>query len=189
LYDQLRRVNAALPQVREWMDSLRAQHASASVPVARCGFPRLPQYFSRALLDDVRVVSVSKIPFPPLADYGLREVADIVRMGLAAITFDDTIYVHQSLKTESIHFHELVHAVQWRTLGVDRFLLTYGIGVLQHGYAHNPLEALAYDLQSQFDRSLPIPNLEANVEAHAREMYTEASTLFERHQLPMVTRP
>jgi hypothetical protein len=171
--------------VRAWIDALRAQHASHRVTIASLGFSRLPLYFSPALLDEVSVVPVTKIPFPPLAEFELTEMTDIVRLGLAAITFGDTIYVHQSLRTESIHFHELVHALQWRTLGVDRFLLTYGTHLLTHGYAHNPLEAMSYDLQSQFDRNIAIPNLEATVAAQARQLCGETAALFEQHQVPM----
>jgi hypothetical protein len=185
LYDQLQRMNAALALVRAWIDSLRTQHAGAAVPVARCGFARLPEYFSAALLNQTRAVSVAKIPLPPLADLGLKEFADLRKMALSAITFGDTIYVHQSLRTESIHFHEMVHAVQWRTLGIDRFLLTYGSGMLRHGYARNPLEAMAYDLQSQFDRNVAIPELEATVAAHARDRCAEMAALFARHRVPM----
>ena len=35
--------------------------------------------------------------------------------------------------TESLCCHELVHVVQWDRLGVDRFLLAYGIGLVQSG--------------------------------------------------------
>jgi hypothetical protein len=192
LYDQLQRMNAALAPLRAWIEARRAEHASDRVTVASLGFGRLPHYFSPTLLNDVSVVPVTKVPFPPLADFELTELTemtDMVRLGLAAITFDDTIYVHQSLGTESIHFHELVHAAQWRALGIERLLLTYGSGLLTHGYARNPLEAMAYDLQSQFDRNVPILNLEATVAAHARALCGETAALFERHQVPMGSRP
>lgn len=90
------------------------------------------------------------------------------RMALAGITYGDLIFVHQSFPTERTHFHELVHFLQWRALGVDRFLLTYGAGVIERGYAHSPLEAIAYDLQSQFDRGVALPDLESLVVGHAQ---------------------
>ena len=157
---------------------MRARYVDASQPVASLGFPRLPKYCSDALLGDARVVSVGKIPFPPIADWGLSELADLSQMALSAVTYDGLVLVHQALRTERVHFHELVHVVQWRTLGVDAFLLTYGAGVMQHGYAHSPLEAIAYDLQSQFDREMPIPGLEAMVAAHARETAATYASLF-----------
>jgi len=159
----------ALPAVRTWVESVREQHIKESQPVAAMGFPRLPGYFSDATLLAARAVTVAKIPFPPIVDLGLVEFADMSQMALSGITYDDLIFVHQSQRTERVHFHELVHSLQWRTLGVDRFLLTYGLGVLERGYAHSPLEAIAYDLQSQFDRGVPLPNLESLVVGHARD--------------------
>ena len=167
------------------MDALRARHADEARPLNECAFPRLSQYFSAEFLSTVRVVTVAKIPFPPLDELQLTEAADLIRLGLAAIPFDDMIYVNQSINTESIHFHELVHAVQWRALGVDRFLLTYGTGLVEHGYARNPLEAVAYDLQSQFDRNVGMPNMEAAIVAHAHERRDAVAALFARHGLKM----
>lgn len=159
----------ALPAVRTWMSSIRAEYLPQSLPVAALAFPGLPGYFSDAVLQSARVVTVTKIPFPPILDLGLIEFADMSRMALSGVTYDDLIFVHRSLHTERIHFHELVHFVQWRTLGVDRFLLTYGLGVIERGYAHSPLEALAYDLQSQFDRGVPLPDLESLIAGHAQD--------------------
>jgi hypothetical protein len=159
----------ALPSVRTWIEMLRGQYASAAQPASTLGFPRLAEYFSGEVLDATRVVTVTtKLPLPPIQDLGI-EFIELSRMALSAVTYDDLVFVHQSLRTERVHFHELVHIVQWRALGVDRFLLTYGAGMIEHGYAHSPLEAIAYDLQSEFDRGVPMPDLEATVTRHACE--------------------
>jgi hypothetical protein len=173
---------AALPMVRTWFESVRAQHAGAAQRVAAIGFPRLPRYFPPAVLDAARVATVSKVPFPPITDLGIA-FAELAQMGLSAVTFDDTMFVHQALRTETIHFHELVHIVQWRALGVDRFMLTYGLGVVERGYAHSPLEAIAYDLQSQFDREIDIPDLEAVVSAHARAAWRHTASVLADHDV------
>ena len=68
------------------------------------------------------------------------------------ITYVDTIFVNYLQKTESLFFHELVHVVQWERLGVDNFLLAYGIGLMKFGYQDSPLEQMAYFLQDHFDR-------------------------------------
>jgi hypothetical protein len=36
--------------------------------------------------------------------------------------------------SQGLHFHELVHVIQWARRGVERFLQTYGIGFAQFGY-------------------------------------------------------
>jgi hypothetical protein len=157
---------------------LRSKYVDAAQPVATLGFPRLAEYFSRDVLQATRVVTVTtRLPLPPIQDLG-QEFVELSQMALSGVTYDDLVFVHQSLRTERIHFHELVHVVQWRTLGVDRFLLTYGAGMMQHGYAHSPLEAIAYDLQSQFDRGVSMPDLESTVMRHARETAASCEEMF-----------
>src|SRR5262245_18919655 len=182
LHDQLTRMAGAVPRVRTWLEALRTHYAGESQPVAALGFPRLARYFSQAVLDATRVVVVSKIPFPPIVDLGI-EFAELAQMGLSAVTFDDTIFVHRAFRNETIHFHELVHVVQWRAIGVQPFMLTYGLGLIERGYAHSPLEAMAYDLQSQFDREIAIPELEAAVSAHARDAWSHTASVFADHDI------
>ena len=91
---------------------------------------------------------------------------------MAGITFRGMYFVDEPLAFEHIHFHELVHVIQWRTLGFDAFLLTYAANVLLHGYACNPLEALAFDLEADFKRGARpagIPEWVANQSLRARE--------------------
>jgi hypothetical protein len=71
-------------------------------------------------------------------------------MSFEGITFKDTFFLQQGHTTEELHFHELVHVVQWARLGVDNFLLAYGIGLLS-GYEQSPLEQMAYRLQRSFE--------------------------------------
>ena len=47
--------------------------------------------------------------------------------------------------------------VQWSRLGVDKFLLSYGLGLVQFGYEQSPLEQMAYSLQQLFERG-SVPN-------------------------------
>ncbi len=42
--------------------------------------------------------------------------------------------------TERLVAHELAHVLQWRSLGVWRFLWRYARGYLRYGYAGHPLE-------------------------------------------------
>lgn len=68
---------------------------------------------------------------------------------------------------ESLHFHELVHAVQWRILGADRFLLAYALGHLAGGgYDNNPLEEVAHTLEGIFAREPRLFRVEPIVSQH-----------------------
>jgi len=67
------------------------------------------------------------------------------------ITFKDTVFLRQGCTSEALHFHELVHVVQWARLGVDSFVLAYGFGLVRFEYENSPLEQMAYALQQNFE--------------------------------------
>jgi hypothetical protein len=45
--------------------------------------------------------------------------------------------------TETLLAHELAHVVQWRSLGVFRFMYRYACAFLRQGYGKHPLEMTA----------------------------------------------
>jgi len=157
--------------VRSWIERTVAAHAKEARPVAEvieaCGFQRLPEYFGAAFLDRVRCVTVERIPLPPLASPGLKFLGSIsTARRFSGITYGDTYFVDRKHEqNESMHFHELIHAVQWDCLGFEKFLLAYGAGLVRNGYARNPLEIMAYSHQRRFEAD-PIPY---PVEAVVRE--------------------
>jgi hypothetical protein len=184
--DLLQRLNRAVPRTRAWIAQLVADSEPSARPVEALGFTRLPTYFPGALLRDTRVVAIGgRLPFPPVSSYELPEFKGVEDLATTGISFTNLFFVHESLPTESVHFHELVHVIQWRTLGVDDFCLSYALGLLQHGYAKSPLEAMAFDLQSQFDRGAPVPDMAAAIVVHARRSRDEAAQVFRQHGLTM----
>src|SRR5471030_2191381 len=185
MIDLLQRANRGLPAVRAWIEAQLAEHASRSTPLADLGFERLPQYFPASVLRETRSVRVPRVPIPPLSGYGLPELALVENMGVSGVTFKDLCFIHESVTSESMHFHELVHAIQWRALGVDDFVLTYGVGLLQYGYAHSPFEAMAFDLQSQFDRGLAIEDANGQIREQALRLRDQTADLFRQQGLEM----
>ena len=142
--------------IRSWIERTLAAHADGARPVGEIfearGFRRLPDYFEASLLERVRCVAVERVPVPPLASMGLRLVSGFESNRYAGITYGDTYFVDRRYDlSESLHFHELIHAVQWDCLGFDRFLLAYARGLLRNGYARSPLEVMAYGHQRRFE--------------------------------------
>ncbi len=92
-----------------------------------------------------------RVPNPPfyadLEKLGFTGLPDFTTM--AAITFDDVVVFHDSM-TPQLIFHEMVHVVQYRLLGIDEFARLYVRGYLQGGYARTPLEVCAYQLDGRF---------------------------------------
>ena len=85
-------------------------------------------------------------------------------MAAAGITYLDTFFVvADQARDESLHFHELVHVIQWRILGPERFLWLYADGLERFGYRNSPLEVVAYDLQDRFDAGGEPFDVEAEV--------------------------
>lgn len=146
-----------LPQVRTWIDHTLAVHAARACPVAGLGFRRLDSYYSAGLLTSARVIPVARVPAPPLASMGLTGFDEFENLDAAGITYLSTFFVrHGYERDESLHFHELVHVVQWQHLGPERFIMAYALGhLLSGGYRTNPLEEMAYGLQTRFDANAP----------------------------------
>jgi hypothetical protein len=181
----LSRLNEVLPLVRSWIGWVVAENYPIAQRVDGLGFRRVVSYFPVELLDEVRFVTTHRIPFPPVVQYGLTQFASLEEMPKAGITFDKLIFIHESMISESVAFHELVHALQWKALGVDDFLLTYAVSTLLHGYANNPLEATAYDLQSQFDRDVALPGMADLVRAGAEQARALVAENFRQHRIVM----
>ena len=66
--------------------------------------------------------------------------------------------------------HELVHVLQWRRLGPEKFLALYADGLERFGYRNSPLEAMAYDLQDRFEREAQPSSVEAACQNMLREL-------------------
>ena len=173
----IQRFHAALPRIRQWIDAFLDGHADQARTVQSFGSKRLPLCFPRELLERAKVVEVARVPFPPVERFGLPELASMQQMPFAGITFKDTIFVQHGQSSESLYFHELVHVVQWARLGVDNFLLGYGLGLILHGYEQSPLEQMAYTLQSSFENGTLPEHLVRHIEERTDSIWKNAGPM------------
>jgi len=184
--DLLRRVQEALPEMARWIDRLQAQHAPRAVSAREAGPARLADYFPPALLDSARVVTIASLPFPPVKEYGLPEFEGMAASEMAGITFGNMYFLREGRSAGGgVHLHELVHVVQWKTLGVPEFLSTYAVGLAQHGYAASPLESAASWLEGQFDLGIAPLDVSDFVARHARAARDAAAKVFAKHHLQL----
>ena len=118
---------------------------------------RLRTYFVATDLDRVRILETDRLPIAalPFRRTARRIGLDVLDPAqIAAITFDHVIAAQQPLRP-GLLFHELVHVVQFRLLGVTRFARLYTRGFLSTGsYAGIPLERCARDLERRFETDL-----------------------------------
>jgi hypothetical protein len=160
------------------MAELHAESAAHSVPTSDAGFARLGRYFPPAVLQRARAVLVDAVPFPPVGALGLPEFEAMAAEPMDGITFGHMYFLRRHSASETLHFHELVHVVQWSALGVEAFLPTYAVGFAQHGYEDSPLESMAFALQSKFERGHDLPDLVSFISWDAEQARKAAETLF-----------
>jgi hypothetical protein len=184
--DLLVRLRNALPQMRLWIDDLHANHSGESIRASELGFPGLSAHLLPSLLQNASSVMTYTIPFPPVRQFGLPEFEAMGSIPMDGITFGNMYFVRHAASVEAIHFHELVHVIQWNTLGFDQFLLTYGLGIIQHGYEQSPLEAVAYELQARLEHRHPILNVVETVERHAISTRDSAADVFKQNGIEML---
>jgi hypothetical protein len=113
-------------------------------------------FFPDLVLDSTRLVVLNgeRASNPPFyrelvkMGFSLADLPDFAHM--AAITFQDTVVSHVPF-TDRLLFHELVHVVQYKQLGVAEFAAKYVRGFLHGGsYEAIPLEMNAYELDARF---------------------------------------
>ena len=156
-----------------------SDHKSKARSVASYAFSRLSQFYSADTLANAFVIEVPQVPVPPLSQLGLTGFQEFENGNYAGITFLNTYFVQKDRhRDESLHFHELVHIIQWRHLGPDRFLAAYAAGYLAGGsYQNNPLEVMAYGLQHYFDSGKPPGNVEALI---CRQLDEQVAPMLQR---------
>jgi hypothetical protein len=176
-YDIIPRFHKALPQIRAWIYKYLDSQAAAARKLDN--MPPLGSVFPPEVLERARMVLVDRTPFPPVSQFGLPEFAQHERRQFDGITFKNTFFVASGRQTLRLQFHELVHTVQWAKLGVDRFLLAYGFGLLQYGYEQSPLEVMAYGLEQEFaaGRSPKPIELVRQIEESSEAIWNQAAPI------------
>jgi hypothetical protein len=158
------RIRKILSTLLGWIQTTLTASAGTAEAVASRGFGRLPLYFTEETLTSTKVVLVDPLPMPPLSSMGLSHFADFERGNFEGLTYIDTFFLKPTQsRNENMHFHELVHVIQWRLLGPDRFLFWYADGLERFGYRQSPLETMAYDAETAFASSTAIFNVEKMV--------------------------
>jgi len=168
---------AVYPLIASWIQKTLAEHASAARLVSSLGFKRLSDYYDEPLLASSKVVIVPKVPIPPLSVMGLDRFRDFEQMDAGGISYLDTYFVRADhAHRESLHFHELVHVIQWRLLGPEKFLALYADGLERFGYRNSPLEVMAYDFQDRFEREAQPFSVEAACRSLIQKMVEQGDS-------------
>ena len=135
-------------------------------PIASSDRTALESFFDCHDLDRVRIVIQDPLPIQAGLFSQLGNLLGLDVPGeskIAGITFDHVIAARTPLSAAML-FHELVHVVQFRLLGIGPFAQLYTRGLLSTGrYEDIPLERCAYELEARFEMDLAPFRVEAEV--------------------------
>jgi hypothetical protein len=160
---------AQINQLTDWVASYiadqRLHFYAKAKPIGSDQLNLLRPFFPEDILRGARVARgrASEPPFyAQLRALGISNAPPFSDM--AGITFKDVI-VHFEPLQPTLLFHELVHAVQYKHLGLHGFAERYVCGFLTGGsYEEIPLEKQAYSLEERFVRDPTEPfSVEADV--------------------------
>jgi len=150
-------------EVAKYIEQQRKRYAKAAAPLSATQKALLRPFFGDAVLDSARLVilqnsqSDTQVENPPFYSqleamgFDKNLLPDFADMG--AVTFVDVIVSNGPISTATL-FHEPVHIVQYRKLGLSDFAAKYVTGFLRGGsYEWIPLEINAYQLDAEYTRN------------------------------------
>ena len=122
-------------------------------------------FYSPIFLSSSYFVIVDSLPTPDFQQLRDAGLGDFLDGDFDGITYKDTYYLlpHAASRI-NIHFHELVHVIQWRALTATGFIQRYISEMQTYGYGRQaPLEAMAYGLEDYFEDGRPPMDIERHV--------------------------
>ncbi|PCH58880.1 MAG: hypothetical protein COC14_00175 [Burkholderiaceae bacterium] len=137
-------------KIENWIDETLKDHLDKRVS-CECFATAFNGFYPVAFLSRSYYVVVDEIPKPDFTELRQAGLGDFMDMPVDGITYKDTYFILKGCEDNlELHFHELVHVLQWETLGASNFISRYIEEVKQHGYEGSPLEKMAYALQYSF---------------------------------------
>lgn len=140
--------------VAEFIGNQRDRFIGNCRPLRPHHIERMSPYFAIEDLERVRFRNIypERIPNPQfysgLQSVGFEDLPDFGER--RAVTFDQVIVTHEPF-TPALLFHELVHTVQYRLLGVDGFARAYVQALLAgERCGQTALEQCAHALEERF---------------------------------------
>lgn len=161
-YQLFNRLYSFLPLFVKWMNEMLVSYEDRAVALDDFTYKKIKVVFPAPLRNQTKVIAVQdRIPMPPLDKIGLEVLMKLDPKNAIGITFKNRIFLLEQHCNEINCFHEMIHIVQWQRLGVERFLLAYGLHLALHGYDGNPFEQTAYNFQHKLESNeLPMNFLE-----------------------------
>lgn len=143
----------AIDLVRRYLETQRAFYRPRGVPLNAEQHAAMAPFFSSSLLSGIRIVEMTndRLPDPPFyaeaRALGLTGLPEISHM--ASMTFEDVLVFSAGFAHRRL-FHGLVHTVQFKVLGGQRYCELFVRSVLRtRNLASVPLEMHAFSLEAK----------------------------------------
>ncbi|MDX1538361.1 hypothetical protein [Arsukibacterium sp.] len=153
-----------LDNIEKWIDETLEKYSRERTS-CEVFAEKFTGFYPVEFLNSCYFVVVDEIPkpdFPELHEMGLT---DFIEMDVDGITYKNTYFIKKGFETDyRLHFHELVHVLQWQLLGAQSFIQRYIQEINMHGYRNAPLEKMAYGLDSYFAAGQKPANIPAFVQ-------------------------
>jgi hypothetical protein len=148
------KVVAAIDGICRYFRDQRREYRPQGAPLNAEQHITMKPFFPLGLLAGIRIVELRNHSFPNPPFYaeakalGLTNLPELAHM--ASLTFEDVV-VFPSDMTDRRLFHALVHAVQFKVLGLERYTELFVRSFLRtFTYVSVPLEMHAFNLESKF---------------------------------------
>jgi len=139
-------------EIESWIDETIEGHIQNRVS-CDCFAKVFSGFYPIEFLSRSYFVTTEQIPKPDFPELRQAGMGDFIDRPLSGITYKDTYFIKKGCESDlELHFHELVHVVQWQILGASNFIGRYIEEMKQYGYEDAPLEEMAYGLQNTFSK-------------------------------------
>jgi len=152
-------IDFMVDQAAAWVERQRNRYRPTGRGLSEVEKGKLQGFFPEEVLEEARIATVPRIENPDfysqLEAAGFKPLLDLT--GAAGIAFIDTVVIAQVFSSGRglllpLLFHELVHVVQHRVLGLKKFMRLYIQSWADGGFSYYAisLEKQAFDLQARY---------------------------------------
>lgn len=148
------KLTPAMGRVCQYLKDQRREYRPQGRPLEAEQHTRMNPFFPCGLLPGIRIVKLrnQRLPAPPFyaeaKALGFTNLPEVPHM--ASMTFEDVIVFCDEISDRRL-FHALVHAVQFKVLGLERYVELFVRSFLRtRNHISVPLEMHAFSLEMQF---------------------------------------
>ena len=139
-----------LTAIEQWIDEVNHKYKYKRVCCTQFA-AQFAGFYPTEFLENAFYLVIDEIPKPDFAALRAMGLGDFIDMKVSGITYKNTYYLlPTSVDNLRVHFHELVHVLQWQNLGALAFIERYMNEIKHFGYHNAPLEIMAYSLDTHF---------------------------------------